>query len=432
MVAISEDVLYNILISKRFKRWIIMNELQKKIIQEIQRKAFDFFHDYTNYDESTNGYGLTVDHSNNLEVASIASTGFALSSYVIGVEYGYLAREDALDKSIRTLKTLRDHVPHYHGFFAHFVNIKTAERHRKCEYSTIDTALAVNGIITVKNYFNHPVLTQLAYEIIQRIDWKILVHPYQEQIRLYMAYNPDCDGDYSNGNAGYIHHWSMFAEQLMMYVFIAGAEDATLANRLYEGFARVYGSYAGHRYIYTPGNTLFVYQYPLAWLDLQGVKDRDGISWFENAKQATLGHRAWCLRNQHRYPKTFSKFTFGLTASDSPTGYRVFEALPNVNNRPVCDGTVSPNAMVGSLIFTPKESMKAIEYMRTLEGVWGKYGFADAYNFESTQWVSNRYITIDKGLELLMANAFLTKDVQNAYMKDEMVTKGMEVLGWKK
>lgn len=401
------------------------------LIEHIQKTAFDFFMGETNF-KSEPGFGMTVDHTEKPHVASIASVGFTLSAYVVGVANQYMTYEDAREKVIQTLITLRDHVSHYKGFFAHFVDIHTAQRLGHCEYSTIDTALALNGVITVDAYFKDDTIHQLAYDIIHRIDFDMLVHIHEGKPRLYMAYNPDKDGDYVHGRPGFIHHWGMFAEQLMMYVMIAGLhKDHNLSNALYEGFDRIYKSYQQHRFIITPGNTLFVYQFPLAWLDLKDVEDRQGISWFNNARNATYAHRAFCLRHQKAF-KTFNKYSFGLTAGYTPSGYYVANALPNMLGKFYTNGTISPSAMVGSLPFAKEICLPAIKHMANQPELWGKYGLVGSYNFEKEPWISTRDYALDKGLELLMANAYLTKDVQNAYMSHPIIQTGMGVLGWKK
>ena len=56
------------------------------ILKNLQYKAFKFFQDYTNFEIDSKGYGLTVDHSERPEVASIAATGFMLSSLVFVVK----------------------------------------------------------------------------------------------------------------------------------------------------------------------------------------------------------------------------------------------------------------------------------------------------------------------------------------------------------
>lgn len=404
----------------------------KQLIERIQKTAFDFFMNETNFNESETGYGMTLDHTEKKGIATIAAVGFTLSAYVVGDANGYISRAEAKDKVIRTLKTLKDHVSHYEGLFAHFIDFHTGKRLGHCEYSTIDTALALNGVITVDAYFKDETISSLANAIIQRVNFDMLIHTHEGKKRLYMAYNPDKKGDYVTENPGFIHHWGMFAEQLMMYVMIAGLkEDKNESIALYKGFDRLHRSYQGHQYIITPGNTLFVYQFPLAWLDLEHVEDSDGINWFNNAKKATYGHRAFCLRHQRTF-KTFNRYSFGLTAGYTPTGYYVSNALPNTLGKYYSNGTISPSAMVGSLPFAKEIVLPAIKKMAEDPKLWGPYGLVGAYNYENGIWISKRDYALDKGLELLMCNAYLTKDVMNAYMHHPIIQKGMEVLQWRK
>jgi hypothetical protein len=408
-----------------------VNNLETKL-HDIERTGVKFFQDFTNF-VAEKGYGLTVDHTGNLELSSIASTGFFLSSLVIGVARGYLEKTLALTQAIGTLKTLHDHVPHFHGFFAHFLNMHTAERHKKCEYSTIDTALALNGVIAVDAYFNDPILHQLAKGILDRVDWSVLIHNRGEKTHFYMAYNPDADGDYVNGRPGYIHHWSMLAEQLMMYVMYASVSDnPDLAKKLYLDFERTKVSYKQASYFYSPGNSLFVYQYPQCWLDLKHIQDDQGINWFENTRQAIYGHYYLSRDTREQYP-TFEDTYFGFTASYGRKGYQVSGAIPNVQQTIHHDGSVAANAMIGSLYHAPELALPAIASLSKNPQLWDeKYGFVNAFNHENPPWISSRFLGIDKGLELLMTNAYLHGDVMQAYMRHPLIVKGMEKLGWKK
>ncbi|HBY65376.1 MAG TPA: hypothetical protein DEG42_03160, partial [Acholeplasmataceae bacterium] len=97
------------------------------------------------------------------------------------------------------------------------------------------------------------------------------------------------------------------------------------------------------------------------------------------------------------------------------------------------DGTVSPFGPIGSLPFTPDISMDSIIEMMKIPGLWGPYGFYDGFNFEGdTPWISSRYISINKGLEMLMVNSYLYQDVQKAFMSHEVIQKGIEVLEWRR
>ena len=405
--------------------------MEKNRLKDMQKKIFNYFMNYTNFNPNDKGYGLTVDATNKIEVASIAATGFMLSALVIGAEEGYISRDEAYEKAYLTCLTLRDHVPHHDGFFAHFLNIHTAERMGKTEYSTIDTALCLCGVIVVDQYFKDERLKEVIHTILDRVDYESLIFEKDQKKVLHMAYNPDRGGDYVVGKPGYIHHWSMFAEQLVMYVMMAGSRYNQHAKEVYEGFERKIGTYEGISYIYSPGNSLFVYQFPLAWLDLEHITDEDGINWFENARKAVLAHERAARLHEEIYP-TFKPHFFGFSAADTPKGYRVYGGLPNTMNKLDTDGTVSPFAMVGSLTLTPELALKAMDEMDKIEGLDGEYGYYDGFNFNDHRWISNRYISIDKGLELLMMNNYMSKTIHHYFMAHPIIQKGMEVLGWKK
>ncbi|MDX9692091.1 MAG: glucoamylase family protein [Acholeplasmataceae bacterium] len=406
--------------------------MDKIILKELHQKAYQFFQDYTNFNLGSKGYGLTPDHSNRLNVASIAATGFMLSSLVIGVNQNYLDYEEAKEKTLGTLKTLYFNVPHQFGFFAHFLDIETAERYQKCEYSTIDTVLALCGILTVDSFFKDEEITRLTYQIISRINWEEFIFEKEGKVLFRMAYNPDKDGDYVLGKPGFIHQWDMFAEQLIKYVMIAGLiDDKKMALRLYEGFHRRQVEYDELSFIGSPHNTLFVYHFPLAWLDIKNMIDSHQISWFENAKQATLSHQKSAIMYKDKY-KGFSEYLFGCNASDTPKGYRVFGSIPNVSMQMDTDGTIAPFSMIGALPLIPEIIYQSILHMKAIDHLEGQYGFYDAFNLTSdTPWISSKYISIDKGLELLMLDAYLYQNVYQAFMKHPIIIEGLTTLGFK-
>ncbi|HEY0073681.1 MAG TPA: hypothetical protein VGB77_06225, partial [Abditibacteriaceae bacterium] len=94
-------------------------------LDTIQRRAFDFF-----WHESHSQTGLTKDRERNVldaeagkkTVASIASTGYALSALPIAVERGWVSRKAAYDRALTTLNFVHDKLPQVHGFHFHFVD----------------------------------------------------------------------------------------------------------------------------------------------------------------------------------------------------------------------------------------------------------------------------------------------------------------------
>jgi len=69
------------------------------LLNELQKDSFDYF-----VNEVNPANGLIRDKTAEVWPASIAAVGMALTVYPIGVEQGFMARADAV---VRTLTTLR-------------------------------------------------------------------------------------------------------------------------------------------------------------------------------------------------------------------------------------------------------------------------------------------------------------------------------------
>jgi len=413
--------------------------MNNTLIELELKKSFDFFWKEANTNKDSKGYGLVIDRTNDKSRASLASVGFALSAYVIGIERGFITKEEGYERIYLTLKTLYYNVPHYKGFMVHFADMNTAERYKKNEFSTIDTAIVLNGILTADSYFGDDAMHELAMKIINRVDWEHFTFDFKGKKTFRMAYNPDMDGDYNPDSDGWIFQWHMPAEQLMMYFLAAGSEqvDEKLAKELYYGFNRFVGGYNDHQFVYTPGGALFIYQFSHAWFDFNRYVDAKGFDWFKNSVSATLANREWCIDNKNRY-KTLHENAWGLTACDHPYGYAAFGTPPfgwdDMDKAENCNGTIAPYGAISSIIFTPKESIEALNYYyHEQPKTFGEYGFKDAYNLEeTTPWYSDEYIGIDKGITCLMLDNYLSQTTQKYYMNHPVIKKAIDILGFKK
>jgi hypothetical protein len=393
--------------------------------------SLDFFLDYTNLDTGSAGFGLTVDSIKKPEVASIAAVGFALSAWVIACERGVLTRQRALEIARGTFDTLLRRVPHHRGFFAHFLDMRSAERLRRCEFSTIDTALCLNGVITAAAYFDDTELSEKAEGLLGRVDWRWLAFEDGPFTRFRMAYNPDRGGDYVRGEPGFIGRWDMAAEQIMMYLQAAAQVEPDLARRLYQGFRRDKGQFDGHDIIINPGGTLFAYQFTQAWLDSARTLDPEGIDWFANTRLATLANRQFCLDHADQF-RTYHADSWGVSAGDSPWGYDVSGATPALHP-PKPNGTVSIYGAVSALPFTPELTLRMMEYLeREQPQTWGRYGFFDSYNLSvEPAWYSSAIYGIDKGCSLLMIENYLTGLIWNTYTQSRAIQQALTVLGFR-
>ena len=96
----------------------------------LQRAAFGYFL------QAINPVNGLIAHNSRVNApASIAVVGFALSNYPIAVERGWLARADAVDRSLLALRFFRDsdqsggpEATGYKGFYYHFLDAHSGAR----------------------------------------------------------------------------------------------------------------------------------------------------------------------------------------------------------------------------------------------------------------------------------------------------------------
>jgi hypothetical protein len=401
------------------------------LLQEEIEGSINFFLKYTNLDPDGKGFGLTVDSTKEPGVASIASSGFALSAWVVAVEHGYLGREKGLEITRGTLRTLYDHASHDRGFFAHFLDMETGKRVEKCEFSTIDTALCLNGVITAAEYFQDEEIEQISWDLLERVEWNSIIFEENGKAFFRMAYNPDRGGDYVNDTPGYISRWDMAAEQKMMYLQAAPRVEPSTARALYHGFSRDLGEYKDRKIIVNPGGNLFAYQFSEAWLDTSRYLDSDGVDWFENTRLAALANRQFCIDHAREF-KTYHQRSWGASAGDSPWGYDVSGSTPCLFE-PKPKGTASIYSALSCLPYIPELTIEMIEYLhREQPKTWGEYGFFDSYNLDIVPpWYSQALYSIDKGCSMIMIENYLSRLIWNTYTHSPYIQSALDILGFK-
>ncbi|HKD55510.1 MAG TPA: hypothetical protein VKB72_14950, partial [Steroidobacteraceae bacterium] len=106
---------------------------------DLEERTFRFFWETANPQN-----GLIPDRYPSPSFASIAAVGFGLTAYPIGVERGYITRVQARQRVLTTLRFFLK-APNEHGFYYHFMDMKTGERANDSEVSTVDTALLLAG-----------------------------------------------------------------------------------------------------------------------------------------------------------------------------------------------------------------------------------------------------------------------------------------------
>lgn len=390
-------------------------DANEKFLDELEERGLRYF-----LEQSDPTTGLTrdrarADGSGSTAPASIAASGFALTAWCIGDARGWISRDTAVERSLTLLRFVRDHVDNERGWIYHFVDAKTGRRMWRSEASTIDTALFLKGALMAREYLGVPEITTLVNEIYGRVDWQWAL---DGGLTLRHGWRPE---------TGFLkHRWDSYSEMLGMYLLGIGASEKALPAESWRAWRRgPVVTYGDHTYISCP--PLFTHQYPQAWFDFRD--NSDGLTdYWKNSVDATLAQREWCAQLRTTFDK-WSLNLWGVTASDSAKGY-IDWGGPAPTDR--LDGTVVPCAPGGSLPFAPRECLEALQTMKTVGGqaLWGRYGFADAFN-PHTGWVSSDVIAIDVGITVLMAENLRSGFVWNNFMKAPEVKRGLELAGFK-
>lgn len=391
-------------------------------LEDLSRRSFRFF-----WDEADPATGIVRDRARtdgsphdarHRDIGSIAAVGFGLSSLCIAAERGWVPREEAVARARITLRFFAERSPHERGWFYHFVNIRTGAREWKSEVSSIDTALLVAGALTVRRCFDDDAeIVQAAQTIYHRIDfpWMLNGHPHL----LAMGWRPE---------SGFIEaRWKHYCELIVLYLLAIGSPTHPIPADAWQAWLRPTLGFGPYEYV-SWHDPLFVHQFSHAWVDLRARREARPpyVDWWENSVVATLSHKAFNQLLAPEFPG-YSEHIWGFTASDSARGYVVWHGPPRHEE---VDGNVAPFAAGGSLMFTPEISLAALREMHARFGdrLYGKYGFADAFN-PTTGWVNPDVIGIDTGMLLLSAENLRTGRVWAWFMANPEIDGALTRVG---
>jgi hypothetical protein len=437
------------------------HESDDALLERVQRRAFEYFRRNAN---PVNG--LIADTTRRGAPSSIAVVGFALSAYPVGVERGWMKRTDAVACALAALRFFDSsdqsggpEATGYHGFYYHFLDMRSGTRMWRSEISLIDTALLIAGMLTAGAYFDgdsqdESELRRLAETLYRRVDWR---WAQRERGAVTHGWKPEC---------GFLNYgWEGYSEAILLYVLGLGSPTHALTEASYPAWTVTYQweNLYGHDVLYA--GPLFIHQYSHAWIDFRGIRDvfmrEKGCDYFENSRRATYAQRAYAIANPLQC-KNYGATVWGITASDGPGnfevedtfGERVFRAYSARGIGGVAahdDCTLAPTAAVASIPFAPEIAIPAVLSMYRQFGqyIYGTYGFLDAFNptftFNDVRldtgryipgfgWVAEDYLGIDQGALVAMIENYRSGLIwsvmrENRYVRDGLTRAGFSG-GW--
>jgi hypothetical protein len=432
------------------------NSVQKsdQFLDSLSRQTFNFFWDLA---DSTNGN--QPDRWPTPSFSSIAATGFGLSSYIVGVEKGYITREQAAERVAKTLTFFTtapkgeatSGVTGYKGFFYHFIDMKTGLRFQQVELSTIDTGLLMAGILSCHAYFdqNNEIensIRSMADALYRNVEWDWAMNARlpdgQGKETMSMGWHPE---------RGFLDaSWRGYNEAMVLLVMALGSPTHPIPASSWQAWTKDYQWAKFYDQEHVNFGPLFGHQYSHMFIDFRGIQDpymkEKGIDYFENSRRATLSNRAACVANSGGYIGYTDK-VWGLTACDGPGNdnkinpnihFMGYSARGAAQFYQEDDGTIAPTAAGGSIPFAPEECVSALKEMKRLYGdrIYSKYGFIDAFNLSiinkdgSTGWYDHDYLGIDQGPILIQLENFRSEIIWNVMKKSPYIKEGLKKAGF--
>jgi hypothetical protein len=417
----------------------------EELLDRFQRAAFDYFLSHSNSEN-----GLVADTSRPGAPASIAVVGFALSCYPVGVERGWMARADAVARTLNTLRfflgSMQSEQPDatgYMGFYYHFLDIRTGRRAWQSELSLIDTTLLLAGVLTASAYFNQDSASETeiracAEAIYRRIDWQ---WAQGGATTVRQGWRPE---------SGFLHYgWEGYSEASMLYVLGLASPTHPLPDHSFRAWTVTYQWESIYDYEFLYAGPLFIHQYSHAWIDFAGIRDRfmreKDSDYFENSRRATYVQREYARRNPYGFAG-YGKNCWGFTANDGP-GFKTLTIAGRRRNvfgyaaRGVPfgpdDGTIDPCIALASLPFAPELALPLLRHMcASYPQMIGDSRLPSGFNptlvgEHAAGWVSEGYFGLDQGLLVLMIENYRSRLIWTLMRTCPYIGAGLRRAGFK-
>jgi len=428
--------------------------------EEIEKRTFRWFWETVNRKN-----GLVPDRWPTPSFSSIASVGFALPAYAIGVERGWCTRAEARDLTLTTLRFFwnapqgpqASGTAGHKGFFYHFLDMETGLRFRDVELSSVDTTILLMGALFATQYYARPdarerEIRRLGQALYERADWNFFRSDGRAAVS--MGWHP--------GQGLIPANWVGFNEGMFVNILALGSATHSGPGNLWDQWTSTYAPFwrgAGPtaRIAFAP---LFGSQYSQIFVDFRGIRDavmrQAGFDYFENSRRETYANRAYCTANPMRW-RGYSDRIWGLTACDGPGdfelpymgemrhffGYAARGPMDEHDGRD--DGTIAPTAALGSLPFAPEIVIPCADALMRQPGVFDAYGFRDSFNPSFTYtnvkvdtgtvhprngWVARDYLGIDQGPILLQAANYRDDFVWRYMRRVPAIRRGLKRAGF--
>lgn len=397
---------------------------EAELLTRVQQQTFKYFWEFAHP-----ASGMARERNTSGDIVTTGGSGFGIMSLIVGIERGFITREQGLER-LEKILTFLEEADRFHGVWPHWLNGNTGD---VVPFSAndnggdlVETSFLVQGLLAFRQYLDEKESSDLALinrinSLWEAVEWNWFTREGQKV--LYWHWSPDKQWTMNHPIRGY-------NEALITYLLAASSpthpidgsvyhegwanNGAIINNKEYLGFALPVGS--------DYGGPLFFAHYSFLGLDPRNLSDSYANYWTQNVNHSRINH-AYSVSN----PKNFVGYSaenWGLTASDDQGGYSAHSPVNDL-------GVITPTAAISSFPYTPAESMKALEffYYKLGDRLWGPYGFYDAFNITGN-WTADSYLAIDQGPIVIMIENYRSALLWNLFMSAPEIERGLSKLGF--
>ncbi|MBI9061775.1 MAG: beta-glucosidase [Marinilabiliaceae bacterium] len=412
----------------------------EELLELVQKRTFNYFWDFA---EANSGCARERSQEDAYDghsprLVAIGATGFGISCFPVAVTRGWISREDAIVR-LNKILTFLETAKKCKGAYAHWYYGDTGQI-RPFSWDDngadlVETAFLMQGLLINRQFFDKGETKEK--EIRERITalWEAVE---------WSAFDPGDNTLNWHYSSDKYHPFKMgmkvggWNEALIVYVLAAasptyGITKSTYENGWFEHGGKMYNGKSFYG-ITLPlaidyGGPMFWSHYSFIGLDPRNLEDQYANYW-EQVNAHALINYSYCRENPKGW-KGYGGDSWGLTSSDNHLAYGD-ETHGYGGHEPGNDlGVIAPTAALASFPYTPRESLKALEYFYYKKNtkLWGDYGFYDAFS-EHYNWYSDGYIGIDQGPIVAMIENYRTQLLWNLFMADQEVKDGLTKLGF--
>ena len=372
---------------------------------------------------------------NDADVIATGASGFGLAGLVVGMDRGFIPREEGVARLEKTVAWL-EKADRFHGAWPHWMHDADGSvkpfGQKDNGGDLVETAFLVEGLLIVRQYLKdgndrERAVAEAIDRLWKEVEWDWYLKGGTDV--LFWHWSPDYGWEMDFPVRGY-------NECLILYVLAAASPTHPVPASAYHvgwsrsgdivGNARPYDLPLGvrHNGAEEYGGPLFWAHYSWFGLCPKGLKDRYA-SWWDVCRNHALSNHRYCVDNPLKH-KGYGPGCWGLTASYSPKGYAAH--MPYKEDL----GVISPTAALASFPYTPEESMAALKHFYDDLGdrLWGEYGFYDAFSEQEGFWCPPRYLALDQCIIAPMIENYRTGLPWKLFMSCPEVREGLTALGF--